>query len=401
MNKLEFPEPPVGPEVLRTEFLQGVQPSIDVMVGAPKWLLTSVVIGALRPEEEISVSELTERVHSLLTPEASELVGQKSRWFTKQAYERFQSAGMITLREHNLRGLAAIRRTQKAKDNLALAGAFIASQLVDGLSLGTTLSRVYRPAIDRRAQGPYPFAPTRRLRIAQLIEAPHNDASFMDVSLVMQERRTVVDSVIDRMRDDGVLKRQFQGAQRNRYQLNEAIRQPVLRLLGAIASIQNPEYADYARALSDQAMKLLDPEHGKELSTSLIKGWESPLPKADEWIDTLVRKYYEGEEAQRKAKDRIQWLLQAGLVTITETGSDKPFELHAALQTRLTLPEQRFLAISYGVGPLLFRNGATVTRHELAAAMRRSNTADPTTYLREHLVPKALEIVRTIETPES
>ncbi|HSX30197.1 MAG TPA: hypothetical protein VLE73_06585 [Candidatus Saccharimonadales bacterium] len=394
MSSIEFPEPPVGPEVLGTEFLQGVQPSIDVMAGSPKWLLAGLAIGSLGAKEEIAIPALAERVHGMWVPDAA---WQKNSQFVSLLYSRFHAAGMITLSRCSAKGAKIVHRTQKAKDNLALVGALTASQLVGGLPLGTTLGRTYQQW--DQAVSPYPYAPTRRLRVAQLVVTEYAGVLFTDVQSVLRVDSKPLVNTLTRMCDANVLWKRAINARKNYYQLNEAIWPSAVNLLGAIASVQNPAYADYARALSGEAMKLLDAEHGKRLRMSLVEGWDAPLPQAgvESWIDGVVDRHYDGVAAQRKAKDGAQWLMHAGLITIADKGHGTPFALHAELQAELSTLEQRLLTIGHGVELLVFGDRVSLTQYDRDVVLRRAGVANPQAYMREYLTPKAIAIVRENE----
>ncbi|HSX30196.1 MAG TPA: hypothetical protein VLE73_06580 [Candidatus Saccharimonadales bacterium] len=276
MNTLEFPEPPVGVEVFKTEFLSNVQQDIDCMVGTPTRLLTSLIVGSLEPAQEAHIYDITTQVARLTASNggSSKKSGLHISGGVAAHIKGELAPRIVTLGERldNGRILSSVRRTEKARDNVALVGALAATQLIYGMPIGTTLSNSFKSG----EQHIYPYAPTQRLRLAQLIEA-QGGATPNDIVRVYQCSFKKAQSIVTRMATDNIIAPQY----RNRAPrvLSNAVQAPMVQLLRAIASLQDPEHGkEYGEALTRVARKLLQPEHRLGLVRPLIEGWNRQLP---------------------------------------------------------------------------------------------------------------------------
>ena len=398
MLAVEFPEPPVGIDGLNAEFLLAQQPCIDAVASSHGRLLTGLVIGSLEPNEELTIDKLVERVGDMGVLMES---GGRAKFATVIGAilkKEFDPAGLVEFSDGNTSDetSALVRRTEKAKDNLSLIGVFVASRLADDFPVGSFLGKISNNTY--ALQQPYPYPPTRRLRAAQLMVC-HGSVLALDIEQVLQRTNRQVYHLMQDMVGEKtvVAQKDIDGV---RYGLAEDVRDPAVKLLCAIASLQDPRYRKkYGAALTLEAQKLSHPKYGPRLAKRLIEGWKRPIDPST-WAERMANRYYPAPEVQ-EAKLRIEWLVKHGFVKVSASGpsSDSPqktvvLELDTGLKLQLSPIEQRLFTRGHGVERLVYGDTTELSRQEIATIVHRTGNLTAKEYLHKYLFPKAAAIIR-------
>jgi DNA-binding transcriptional ArsR family regulator len=269
MNRFALdPSAPLESISLKYDFLQQQRPIIDAITGHPARMLAYL---ALLPSG-----------HQLMTAhdiaqQACELQGEEPVLSARNIYQTLSpfiedtlSVGLVSTDHHSRRfdSTPPVRITTMGIARASIAGALISTQLTYELPLGTALTRSYK-APESRTGTLYPFAPSRRLRIAQALTATDGAMTETIAQAIGMEPRNMQSHIKDMQRDGLVYPTKSKG-NLNVYHLTEAAYKPMTYLLLCLRSLKIPAFRQSAAKI---ATTLANPETSSPHVQNLIRNW--------------------------------------------------------------------------------------------------------------------------------